>query len=96
MSGVSKVKKKSNLELLLLELFEAEKEILDQNPDPEIISAGHPGSGFIDGDPDDEMASWLASEYGINEASFGLKEQLEEETFENVEENTATGISIKI
>ena len=90
--------KKSNLEKLLLELFENEKEISgDENPETEVISAGHPEmpSGTIS---DDAMSAWLASTYGATgEVSSELNEQIEEETFENIEEkNASQGISIKI
>jgi hypothetical protein len=96
MSGVSKVNKKSNLEKLLKELFENEKEILDQNPDPEIVNAGQPE--VVSSISDDDMSAWLAATYGGNsESSNGLNEEVTEETFENIEENSGTqGVSVKI
>lgn len=89
--------KKSNLEKLLLELFENEKEIIDQNPEPQVISAGQP-SEPAQTMSDDDMSAWLASTYGgTMEVSSGLNEQLGEEAFEGIEENpSAQGISLKI
>jgi len=92
--GVYKVNKKSNLEKLLKELFE--NEILDQNPDTEIVNAGKPE--VVTSISDDDMSAWLAATYGgISESSNGLNEEVTEETFENIEENSGTqSVSVKI
>ncbi|NBP56150.1 hypothetical protein EBU71_06370 [bacterium] len=98
MSGVSKVNKKSNLEKLLQELFE--KEIQDQNPEAEIVSAGHPNIA-TETMSDNAMSAWLVSTYGgttnVPNVSAELNEQLAEDMFENIEEKTnASSITVKI
>jgi hypothetical protein len=90
------VKKKSNLEYLLQELFEADNEVMDSNPSPRVINAGVPSIVNSDANSDAEMSSWLSSQYGIQETIADITEQYVEETYENVEESAGTGVSIKI